>query len=223
MESGTLIKKVSSDSIVGAINYFNDNVINRICNQINWSSTSLPHFSGTTNYGTGINTSTVGWTNPQALPSNQFDFKPSLSLSIPDTILTVSTLWSDMLSITRTLGAVRKVTSNWYHKDKSVRTLKGSLSGIGIMNTTYPAVPSGTDADNAKSEFWDRSGSTSVTLNPETKIIKNTLITASEFNTTVSNCYNTWYNNCITNTLTYNFYTCHVNCHSNCHGSRSRR
>lgn len=49
-------------------------------------------------------------------------------------------------------------------------------------------------------------------------ITAGSVVTASNFNSFVSNLYSSW-NNSKNNTIYYNYYYCHSNCHSSCHSS----
>ena len=223
--AGQEIKKITANNIIGVINDFNANVVNKAFNNRNYNSSVYPHFSGTATFGRSGASSTVGWTNPIAIPSGHLaaDNKTSMT-TISDTIITASTLWSSMLSITRQLVKIRRFTSNWYHKTDATNNLVNSVSGRAVFNTSYPSVPTGALNNDAKGESWARSGSTSVTLNPTQTINTNTVATAVSINNAINNCYNSWVNNCYNgNMLTYTFYTCHHNCHSNWSDYRGRR
>ena len=231
------IQKVTANNIVGAITDFNTNVLTKAYNQATYHSGNVPVFSGTANIGSN-NVGSVGFTNPAALPSNQMLSKSVPSLTLSDTTISASSLWSQMLTMTRALNKIRKFTSTWYHRQFTTKQddanssdanggsliNKGSVSGTCVINASFPAVPTASNALGGSSTSWERSGTTSITLNPSSALTTNAQITAGNMNTTITNCYNTWYNTCISaNALTYNLYTCHLNCHGNCYGTRSRR
>jgi hypothetical protein len=234
VQVGTKIQKMTANSIIGAINDFNDRVIKKAYNMATYHKGNVPKFTGTANYGNN-NTGTVGFTNPNAIPADQLGEKTIPSLSINDKKIIASTLWSAMLNVSKSLNKIRTFESYWYHREQlatnksdstgGTRVLKSSTSGCAVFKAPLPAVSGGSDALSNKSEFWGRSGSSNIELNPSnTTIIKDTKITASSFNDAVNNCYNEWYNKCYNaNKLAYTFYTCHLNCHGNCHNSRSRR
>lgn len=226
LASNTLIQKVTANNIIGVINDFTTNVIDNAFNKRGYNSGTYPYFSGTAGYNTATNVkaTTTGWTNPIAIPSGQLAADSKPSLSITDTVITASTLWNSMLTITRALAKIRVFTSNWYHKSGTTNNLVNSVSGTAVFNTSYPAVPTGTIANNQKTSNWTRSGSTSITLNPSSSISTDTTATANNINTTITNCYNAWATNCYNgNRLTYTFYTCHYNCFSEWADSRGRR
>lgn len=235
--SNTQIQKVTANNIVGAITDFNTNVLTKVYNYATYHSGNLPKFTGTANYGRG-DVGTEGFTNPQAVPSNQLISKSVPTLSLSDTTLTASTLWTAMKNVTVALNKVRYFKANWYHREcltkadatntvdstGGARVLKNSITGRGVFNTSFPAVTTGSDTYNSKTEFWERTGTTSITLAPTSTLTVGAQITAANMNSAITNCYNSWYNSCYTaNQLTYNYYTCHLNCHDNCHTSRSRR
>lgn len=225
LTKGQEIKKITANNIIGVINDFNTNVVDNAFNKRNYNSSTYPSFTGSATYGRTGSSATTGWTNPRAIPSGQLaaDNKTSMT-SISDTIITASTLWSSMLSITRQLVKIRKFTSYWYHKTDATNNLVNSITGYGVFNTAYPSVPTGTLSNNVKGETWTRSGSTSITLNPTQTINSNEIATAISINDAINNCYNSWVDNCYNgNVLTYNFYTCHQNCHSNWADARGRR
>lgn len=234
VQVGTKIQKMTANSIIGAINDFNDRVIKKAYNMATYHKGNVPKFTGTANYGNN-NVGTVGFTNPNAIPTDQLTDKTTLTLEINDKKIIASTLWSAMLNVTKSLNKIRTFESYWYHREQLVknksdstggtRVLKSSISGCAVFKAPLPAVPGGSDVLKNKSEFWGRSGSSNIELNPSnTTIIKDNKITASSFNDAVNNCYNEWYNKCYNaNKLAYTFYTCHLNCHGNCHSSRSRR
>lgn len=224
LTSGEIIQKVTANNIIGVINDFNSNVVDNAFNKKTHNSGNYPKFTGTATYGTTGSSSTTGWTNPNAIPSGQLAEDNKSSLTINDTIITATSLWNSMLSITRTLVKIRKFTSQWYHKVDTTNNLVNQISGYGVFNTSYPSVPTGTLTNGAKGETWTRSGSTSITLNPTQSITTNTDATALSINTAINNCYNEWVNKCYNeNQLTYQFFTCHQNCHSNWSNSRGRR
>lgn len=223
-----LIVKVSRDNLIGAINEFNTRVTATIYSKIKYHRGNIPRFTGTAYYGkTGNsgNWATLGWTNPVAMPGNQLaaiDAQPTWTIS--DQIITVSTLWDNMLRIVRTLSKIRYFTTNWYHKTEGTRNLIQSISGGGIFNTAFPAVPGGADGNQSKTEFWKRTGNTAPNVTPPTEIVKEGLASANSMNNTISNCYNTWQSQCFSaGGLVYNFYTCHNNCHGSCYANRGRR
>lgn len=235
VELGKKIQKITANSIIGAINDFNDRVIKKAYNMATYHKGNYPKFSGTANYGNN-NTGTTGFTNPTAIPNDQLGDKSIPSLSINDTKIIASTLWNAMMNVTKSLSKIRKFDSYWYHREQlatnksdstgGTRVLKNSISGCAVFNNSLPGVPGGSDALSGKSEFWTRSGSTTVSLAPtkDTNFAAGKPITAKSFNDAVNNCYNEWYNKCYNaNKLTYTYYTCHLNCHGNCHNSRSRR
>lgn len=223
-----LIVKVSRDNLIGAINEFNTRVTATIYSKIQYHSGNIPYFTGTAYYGkTGNsgNWAKLGWTNPVAMPGNQLaaiDAQPTWTIS--DQIITASTLWDNMLRIVRTLSKIRYFTTNWYHKTEGTRNLIQSISGGGIFNTAFPAVPGGADGNQSKTEFWERKGNTAPNVTPPTEIVKEGLASANSMNNTISNCYNTWQSQCFSaGGLVYNFYTCHNNCHGSCYANRGRR
>ena len=225
---GQRIIKANRDNLIGIINDFNSRVTQTIYNKVQYTDASQIHFSGQAYYGKTGNSgqwSTLGWTNPVAMPANQLIAKDTqTSLSIPDTIITASTLWNNMLNITRTLIKIRGFTTRWYHKTEGTRNLVNQISGVGFFNLSWPSVPGGADGNQSKTEFWERTGDLNPTLTPTTEIIKGNKATAASMNNTIQNCYNTWQSQCgNTGNLIYNFYTCHSNCHGSCHGSRGRR
>lgn len=228
VSTGQLIIKANRDNLIGIINDFNSRIVQTIYSKIQYHSGHMPHFIGTAYYGkTGNfgNESTLGWTNPIAMPNSQLtaiDTQPALTIT--DSIITASTLWNNMLNITRALSKIRYFTTNWYHKTEDTRNLVNSISGGGIFNTAFPAVPGGADGNQSKTEFWERKGNTTPNVTPPTEIVKEGLVSANSMNNTISNCYNTWQSQCFNaGGLVYNFYTCHSNCHGSCHASRGRR
>lgn len=225
--AGQVIRKATSGSVIGCINDFNARVSTPIYNFATYHTGNLPKFAAAANVDYTTTTQTTYFTNPQqAIETAQFNAKTAPSLTISDTVIKASTLWSSMLSVTRALNKIRYFNANWYHNEYGTRVLKSQISGRAVFNNAFPAVTGGADSANGNpSKFWTREGTTSITLNPANSgITAGAKITAASFNNTVTNCYNSWYNTCYTgNQLTYNMYTCHLNCHLNCHGQRSRR
>jgi len=219
----TQVIKVTANSIVGAVTDFNSRVPTAVYNFATYHTGNLPKFTGTCTWGNNTRTGTTYLTNPQAIETNQFAAKSVPSLSLSDIQITASTLWTAMYNIAVALNKVRYFVANWYHRTNDSRALVNSISGRGVMNTSFPAVTGGSDVVNSTSRYWTRSGG-NVTFTPTSAITKDTQITAANMNTTIQNCYNAWYNACYTNNqITYTMYTCHLNCHSECYGVRSRR
>lgn len=222
--TGQLIVKTSRDSLVGAINDFNDRVTNAIYNQVAYNSSTYPYFSGSVTYGTTGASSVEAFVNPIAIPSGQLaavDTRPTWSIG--DTIITASTLWNNMLSITKTLIKIRGFTANWYHRTDSTDNLKQTINSVGFFNLSWPAVPTGTLTAATATSNWTRTGTLNPTLSPATQITSGATATAATMNNTIQNCYNAWKTNCLDSRVIYDFYTCHQNCHSSCHSSRGRR
>ena len=219
LAQSTDIQKVTANSIVGVINDFNSIVVNQAHSKVQYHSGNIPYFSGT-------GTSTGGnFTNPAALPSNQLAANTQSTMTgISDDIITASTLWSSMLTITRYLVKIRKFTSTWIHAQPALPVTMGTITGWAVFNTAYPAVPTGTVTVDSHTSNWTRGGSTSITLSPSQTINTGADATAANMNTAINNCYNAWVNSCYNaNALTYTYYTCHSNCHSNWGDSRGRR
>lgn len=219
LAKSTDIQKVTANSIVGVINDFNSIVVNQAHSKVQYHSGNIPYFSGT-------GTSTGGnFTNPAALPSNQLAANTQSTMTgISDDIITASTLWSSMLTITRYLVKIRKFTSTWIHAQPASVVNKGTVTGYAVFNTAFPAVPTGTVVVNSHTQNWTRSGSTSITLSPSQTINTGADAAAANMNTAINNCYNAWVNSCYNaNALTYTYYTCHSNCHSNWEDGRGRR
>lgn len=217
---GQPIKKVTADNIVGVINDFNAVVVDAAHSKVQYHSGNYPVFSA----------SKDGYTNPQALPASSLAENTKTTMtSISGTTLSAATLWESMLSITRTLVKIRKFTTSWAHREPNstaLVTVYQTITGYGVFNTAYPTPPgSGTlNGDNVASQVWERSGATSITLNPEQTIKSKESTLASTMNSSINNCYNAWVNACYNaNVLTYSLYTCHTNCHSNWGDARGRR
>lgn len=220
---GEIIKKVTANSIIGAVSDFNNRVPEAVYNYATYSSSNLPHFTGSCNWGNNSSTGETYLTNPQAIEDNQFVAKNVPSLTLNDTVITASTLWSAMNNITIALNKVRYFTAKWYHKTNTTSILLDSISGYGTINTEFPNASTGIDAINGKSQYWTREGQ-NITFSSSSSLQKGKVVLASDINNTIQNCYNSWYNNCYNkNGITYNMYSCHLNCHNNCHSSRSRR
>ena len=212
-------------TIVDAVNYFNQKA-QSILNVATYHSGNYPKFSGSCTGGLrGSNESTY-LTNPNALPSDALAAKSITTLTISNGIITASTLWNSINNIAKTFNKVRRFSSNWQHKYDSAWQDKGTVTGHGVFNTSFPAVPTGSDATNGKSTRWTRSGG-NVTLSPsQGTMVMGNLVNASQYMATIDNCYNEWYNKCYNNnTLSYTMYTCHANCHSQCYSNcyRNRR
>lgn len=206
----TAIKKVTANSITGFITQFNSSVVDAAFNYATYNSSNYPKFGATA----------YGYTTPISIPSGQLAAASKTYLSNSDTRITASTLWSSMLSVTRTLVKIRLFYSYWYYNNNGTQGLVTSMSGRAVFNTAYPAVPSGGS--------WARSGATSLTLSPTCTINADERATASNANAAITNCFNAWVSVCRdANPLTYQFYTCHTSCHSSCHSachdSRGRR
>lgn len=217
---GQPIKKVTADNIVGVINDFNAVVVDAAHSKVQYHSGNYPVFSGKDS----------GQTNLQALPTDHLAANTKTSMtSISGTTISAATLWESMLSITRSLVKIRKFTTSWIHRDPNTTVLGNTIAtitGYGVFNTAYPTPPgSGTlNGDNVASQVWERSGATSITLNPEQTIKSKESTLASTMNSSINNCYNAWVTNCYNgNVLTYSLYTCHSNCHSNWGNARGRR
>lgn len=221
---GQKIQRQTLNGIVGAINSFNDSM-NSAINNSQWWTNNYPHFSGSVNWGNNTSTGNLYLQNPQAIPSNQFTAKSIEPLTITNDTISAMDLWNKMREIALTLNRIRYINAQWYHRVNGSRTLVNQFSGRAMINTSFPAVPSGSDNVNGQSQFWTRSGG-NVTLNP-TKSAGQTAgqtVTASSFNSSVDNCFNEWKNKLFTNNqINYTMYTCHLNCHSNCHSDRGRR
>lgn len=222
--AGQLIVKTSRDSLVGAINDFNDRVTNAIYNQVAYNSSTYPYFSGSVTYGITGASAVEAFVNPIAIPSGQLAAVDALpTLSIGDTIITASTLWNNMLSITKTLIKIRGFTANWYHRTDSTDNLKQTINSVGFFNLSWAAVPTGTLTEATATSTWTRTGTLNPTLAPTTQITSGATVTAATMNNTIQNCYDAWKTNCLDSEVVYDFYTCHQNCHSSCHSSRGRR
>lgn len=220
----TKIQKVTANNIVGVITDFNSVVVTGAFSKVPNHSGAYPTFAGSATYGTTGASATSGWSNPIAIPSGHLADNSQTTLSISDTRINASSLWTSMLNVTRTLVKLRKFTSSWYHKTDATNNLVNSVSGYASFNTSFPAVPTATLANGVKGETWARSGTTAITLSPVSTLTTGAQIKASDINTTINNCYNSWVSNCYNaNVLTYTLYTCHQNCHSSCHDSRGRR
>lgn len=225
---GQRIVKASRDNLLSAADDFFNRVTNAAYSKITYTNTKYPYFTGQASYGKTGNSgswSTLGWTNPIALPPEQLAAPDTpRKFTITDTKITASTVWTNMLNITRTLIKIRGFTSNWYHKTNGSRNLVNSVQSCGFFNLAWPAVPTGTDGNQSKTEFWERTGNLNPSLNPATEIVKGGKATAASVNNTIQNCYNAWANECFNvANLTYNFYTCHSNCHGSCYSNRGRR
>lgn len=209
--------------ITDAVNYFNQKA-QSVLNYGTYHSGNYPRFAGSCTGGQrGRNESTY-LTNPNALPSGHLASKSVNSLSISSGVITASTLWNSINNIAKTFNKVRYFSSNWQHRYDGSWQNKGTVTGRGVFNTSFPGVPGGSDAINGKSTRWSRSGG-NVTLSPSKGTMNvGNVITASGYIATVTNCYNEWYNKCYNNNqLKYTMYTCHANCHSSCHSNRGRR
>lgn len=206
--TNTRVIKISTSSVTGFISQFNTNVVDAAYGYVNYTNSNYPYFSYTQS----------GLTNPIAIPSGHLADISKTYLSNSDTVITASSLWNAMVTVTRDLAKIRLFQSLWYYNDNDNQVLQTSLSGRAVFNTSYPAVPSG----------WTRSGATSVTISPTQTITAGTRATAANANSAITNCFNAWVSQCRDgNTLTYAFYTCHSqchnSCHSSCHDSRGRR
>ena len=241
----------TENEIVGVINDFNDNVINKIFSFVNYWAGNTPNIEGTV-YAGSVAPGWVAYDNPKAINENdnQFGARSVPSLNIPVSqdyqgkdVIDADDLWNSMKNIVKKLNNIRYFTAYWYHLKNPSNTpgaspgsyyLVNSLSGRGIFNQTsgsnhdeLPDVTGGGPSYNTSSAFWSRDGEKKgPELNPTkpSKIQISKKITASDMNEAITNCFNEWYNKCYTNNgLVYTMYTCHLNCHSNCHNSRSRR
>jgi len=236
VNQGTQIRKTTLNTIVGAINHFNDNVITQANNKVNFWNSSLPFFSGTAYYGRTNAYSNVAYSNPQAIETGQFGTKFTDQLNITDNSVNASSLWNNMITITRSLTRIRSFTANWYHREcltvgnngsyndanGGTDVLKNQITGkVGAFNASFPAPTAPTWSFNGVSRGWTRGGNASILSITPTSIASMTSGTSVQANTYASaatNCYNSWLANCIgNNVITYNLYTCHINCHDNCH------
>lgn len=219
LAQGADIQKVTANSIVGVISDFNAIVVNQAHSKVQYHSGNVPYFSGS-------GTSTGGnFTNPAALPANQLAANSQSTMTaIGDDIITASSLWSSMLTITRYLVKIRKFTSTWIHAQPASPVTVNTVTGWAVFNTAFPAVPTGTVTVDSHTENWTRDGNTSITLSPTQTISSGDDAAAANMNTAINNCYNAWVNSCYNaNELTYTYYTCHSNCHSNWGDARGRR
>lgn len=242
---GTDIRKTTLNTIVGAINHFNDNVVTAANNNINYWNSSLPYFSGTAYYGRTNAYSNVAFSNPNAIEQAQLAAKSSDSLNISDSTITASNLWSAMVTATRNLVRLRRFSATWYHRECRTTgnngsyndrnggsdVLKASLSGNAAFNASYPAPTAPTWTFNGVSRGWTRGGNAyTITITPTSVagMTSGTSVQATTYSSAATNCYNSWYSNCISsNNISYVMYSCHLNCHDNCHtnqhSSRNRR
>lgn len=219
LAQGADIQKVTANSIVGVINDFNSIVVNQAHSKVQYHSGNVPHFTGSATGSTGT------WTNPAALPTNQLAANSQSTMTaIEDDIITASSLWSSMLTITRYLVKIRKFTSTWIHAQPAQAQTINTVTGWAVFNTAFPAVPTGNVTVDSQTENWTRGGNTSITLSPAQTINSGADAAAANMNTAINNCYNAWVNSCYNaNELTYTYYTCHSNCHSNWGDARGRR
>lgn len=215
-------------TITDAVNYFNQRA-QSVLNQATYYSGNYPKFVGTCTGGRrgepkfGATESTY-LTNPAAIPDNQLISKTINPLTIENGIITAGTLWNSINTIAKTFNKVRYFSSNWQHRYDSTWQNKDTITGRGVFDTSFPAVPTEEDKIDGKSTRWTRSGS-NITLTPDKgSMVAGQTISANGFITTIDNCYKEWYNKCFnSNELTYTMYTCHANCHSVCHSNRGRR
>lgn len=220
------------------VNQFVSNVNNIIlANAVTQSN--VPRFSGTVyyNYDITVTTTSVAFSNPQAIPPNDLDFSTNAGISnvqigTKGNHILGSTMYNVLKEIVKRLTRVRNFSSSWYHRTQTSYTLVNSVSGKAMFKETLPSI-TGTSGirDNSATSGWNRSINGSAIQNIEFTnnpgISKNGLITANVINQFFTNLNNYWAA-AAGNRITYTLYSCHNNCHNNCHDSchssgRSRR
>ena len=232
VDAGKIIKKttgtISSETVVGASNSFNERVIDAIYAYARYSSSNVPYFSGSATWGKSGNSGAYAYNiqNPQAIETSQFDSPTPSKLSISDTYITADTLWSSIKSLTILLSKIRPFRAYWYHNNDGSRYEVTHISGRAVFKETLPNVTGGSDVACTETRFWTRSGSVTPQSkpNPVQTINEPNVVKASEMNDDITECYNEWMDKCYNNNeLVYNLYTCHYACYGDCYGARSRR
>lgn len=195
--AGQQIKKNTSGSIIGCINYFNERM-NAAFKSATYSSSNLPKFNA----------------GEQIAPTNQFDSIKTSNLQISDTVVTASSLWLAMRAIAN-LANVRLFHGYRYYNNKGTQNLTESKTNLyGAFQRNMP-----------EATGYTREGTANIKLNltQPAALASGKIASAASVNAAIDECYNRWQNEMKNNALTYRLYTCHSNCHQQCHSNRGRR
>ena len=208
-------KEQSSKTIMGAIQLFNDRVLNKVKELITFSSDNDKKFTKNSSIS--------------VVPSNQLsslnEFNPGqISIEQGNTI-SASELINQMNNLIVNLKTIRSITSEYRIKNGSGNvTTNETQDGYGLMQENLPSVPSG----------YSRTGDTNLTItilqDENSSIRQGKEITIYGLQKVMDSYFTQWRQQCDAKKLSYTYtevkepiIQCHSNCHSQCHGSRTRR
>ena len=223
---------VTAEKIVATadVTTFVNNMKSYVAGKINYDYNSPPHFSGTSSFNPSYSnaTSYTGQNNPVAIPIGDLARNNigSLGISNPNKEEQISgqTVFNVLISLVRTMTAVKKFNSTWHNKTNSTTVIVNTVSGTAVFNSSLPGVTPYSEVGSSNCAGWTRNYNSAVdNISTGNVFTRDSVIDDAKANTFFDALKAEWDNLYNSKVMDYHLYTCHYNCHSNCHSSGRHR